>query len=81
MVAAILWTEKRAYRVAVTIDDTHASGKGLKALYKGYEAAVSGEIGRRRAEAFQVQDLRPWFETIASKATAIIDAKEAATNV
>ena len=29
VVAAILWTEKRAYRVAVTIDDTHASEKGL----------------------------------------------------
>ena len=81
VVAAILWAEKRAYRVAVTIDDTHSSENGLKALYKGYEAAVSGEIGRRRAEAFQVQDLRPWFETIALKATAIIDAEEAAVNV
>jgi hypothetical protein len=81
VVAAILWTEKRTYRVAVTIDDKHASAKGLKALYKGYEAAVSGEIGRRRAEAFQVQDLRPWFETIAVKATAIINAEEAAINV
>lgn len=81
VVAAILWTEKRAYRVAVTIDNTHASAKGLQALYKGYEAAVSGEIGRRRAEAFQVQDLRPWFESIAVKATAIIDAEEAAINV
>ncbi|TDL79741.1 hypothetical protein E2L08_08435 [Palleronia sediminis] len=81
VVAAILWTEKRAYRVAVTIDDTHASEKGLKALYKGYETAVSGEIGRRRAETFQVQDLRPWFESIAVKATAIINAEEAAINV
>ena len=81
VVAAILWTEKRAYRVAVTIDDTHASKKGLKALYKGYEGAVSGEIDRRRAEAFPVQDLRPWFESIAVKATAIIDAEEAAINV
>lgn len=81
VVAAILWTEKRAYRVAVTIDDTHASEKGLKALYKGYEAAVSGAIDRRRAEAFQVQNLRPWFENIAVRATAIIDAEEAAINV
>lgn len=81
VVAAILWTEKRAYRVAVTINDTHASALGLKALYKGYEAAVSGQIGRRRAEAFQVQNLRPWFENIAVKATAIIDAEEAIISV
>lgn len=81
VVAAILWTEKRAYRVAVTIDGTHASSKGLKALYKGYEAVVVGEIGRRRAEAFQVQDLRPWFENIAVKATSIIDAEEVDINV
>lgn len=81
VVAAILWTEKRAYRVAVTIDDKHASAEGLKALYKGYEEVVSGETGRRRAEAFQVQGLRPWFEYIAAKATAIINAEEAAINV
>lgn len=81
VVAAILWTQKRAYRVAVTIGNTHASAKGLKALYKGYEEAVSGEIGRRRAEAFQVLNLRPWFESIAIRATAIIDAEEAAINV
>lgn len=81
VVAAILWTEKRAYRVAVTIDDTHASEKGLTALYKGYKTVVSGAIDRRRAEAFQVQNLRPWFESIAVRATAIIDAEEAAINV
>lgn len=81
VVAAIFWNEKRAYRVAVTIDDKHSSAEGRKALYKGYEAAVSGEVGRRRAEAFQVQDLRPWFDSLAAKATANIDAEEAAINV
>lgn len=80
-VAAILWNEKRAYRVAVTVDDTHASDKGLKALYKGYEVAVAGEVNRRRAEAFQVQNLRPWFERIAAKASVIIDTEEATINV
>lgn len=81
MVAAILWKEKRAYRVAVTIDDTHSSAEGRKALYKGYETAVGGEIDRRRAEVFEVRDLRPWFDALAAKATKIIDADEAALDV
>jgi len=81
VVAAILWEEKRSYRVAVTIEAKHASAKGLKALYKGYDVAVSGKISRRRAEAFQITDLRPWFERIAAKATAIINSVEADTNV
>ena len=81
IVAAILWKEKRAYRVAVTINDKHGSVEGRKALYKGYEEAVSGEIDRRRAEVFEVRDLRPWFDNLAAKATAIIDAEEAAIDV
>lgn len=78
VVAAILWTEKRAYRVAVTIDNQHGSSEGRKALYKGYESAVVGDVSRRRAEAFEVQNLRPWFDNLSAKATAIIDAEEAA---
>lgn len=81
MVAAILWEEKRAYRVVVTIDDEHGSAEGRKALYEGYEAAVSGKAERRRAEAFYVADLRPWFDDLAVKVIAVIDAEEAAINV
>ena len=32
-VADILWKEKRAYRVAVTVSDKHASKNGRKCLY------------------------------------------------
>lgn len=81
VVAAILWADKRAYRVAVTIDEEHSSSEGRKALYKGYEAAVAGDVSRRRAEAFEVQNMRPWFASLAAKATAIIDAEEAVINV
>lgn len=81
MVAAILWKEKRAYRVAVTVDDTHSSAEGRKALYKGYETAVGGEVDRRRAEIFEVRDLRPWFDGLAAKATAVIDAEEVTIDV
>ncbi len=81
VVVAILWSEKRAYRVAVTVDENHISNEGRKALYKGYEKAVLGEIGRRRAEAFHVKDFRDWFDQIALKAISIIDAEEAGANV
>jgi len=81
VVAAILWTEKRAYRVAVTIDDKHTSRKGRKALYKGYEKQVLGKVGRRRAETLHVKHLREWFNCIALKATAVIDAEESADDV
>ena len=81
VVAALLWEEKRAYRVAVTINASNASQAGLKKLYKGYEGAVSGDINRRRVEAFQVDALRSWFEDIAIKATKIINAQEVASNV
>ena len=63
------------------MDDKHTTAAGRKKLYEGYEKAVIGEIGRRRAEAFHVQDLRPWFEGMALKAIAVIDAEEAAALV
>ena len=65
----------------MTVDQNHISDEGRKALFKGYEKAVLGGIGRRRAEAFHVKDFRDWFDQIALKAISIIDAEEAAANV
>ncbi len=33
----MLWNEKRAYHVAVTVGDKYASAKGRKGLFKGYD--------------------------------------------
>jgi len=80
-VANILWQNKRAYRVAVTVGDAHSTKQGRKILYKGYEAAVPGEVARRRAETLYVPDVRTWFAQIADKARAVIDAEEVKSNV
>lgn len=80
-VADILWEEKRAYRVAVTVGDAYASAKGRKRLFKGYERKVLGDVGRRRAETLVLEDVRIWLDDISEKAHAAIDAAEAATLV
>ncbi|MEE4212808.1 MAG: hypothetical protein V2I43_26480 [Parvularcula sp.] len=80
-VADILWSEKRAYRVAVTLGEKHASAKGRKGLFKGYEKPVLGDVARRRAETLVVEDVRSWIDCIAAKALAEIDRAEATANV
>tara|TARA_R110000850_G_scaffold226105_2_gene351430 strand:+ start:1377 stop:2165 length:789 start_codon:yes stop_codon:yes gene_type:complete len=76
-VASILWGDKRAYRVAVTVGDQHSTKEGRKKLYKGYEAVVSGDVGKRRAATLHIPNIRTWFSQIAEKASEVIDAEEA----
>lgn len=80
-VADILWSEKRAYRVAVTVGKKHASAKGRKGLFKGYEKSVLGEVTRRRAETLVVENVRKWIHCIAERALAEIDSAEATADV
>ncbi len=80
-VADILWGEKRAYRVAVTVGDKYASEKGRQRLFKGYEKAVLGSVVRRRAETLVLEDVRNWIDEIAEKALEVIDAAEAVADV
>lgn len=75
-VADILWKEKRAYRVAVTVGEKHASPKGRKRLFKGYEDKVSGDVDRRRAETLVLDDVREWLDDIAEKALVAINDAE-----
>lgn len=75
-VADILWKEKRAYRVAVTVGEKHASLKGRKRLFKGYEGKVSGDTERRRAETLVLDDVREWLDGIAEQAHAAINKAE-----
>jgi len=80
-VANILWQNKRAYRIAVTVGDKHASSKGRKRLFKNYELSVGGGVSRRRAETLHLKDVRDWIDGIAAKAVAIIDAAEGDAHV
>lgn len=67
-VRQILWNEARAFRVAITVNDNHNDTDGRKRLFKGYRKVVSGDVSRRRAETFHLDDLRSWMRRIAKKA-------------
>lgn len=77
-VAQMLWKEARAYRVSITVGDTHADEAGREKLFEGYEDKVHGEINRRRAETLHVQDLRVWMDDIAEQALGVLEELEAA---
>ena len=80
-VANILWQDKRAYRVAITVGESHSTAPGRKRLFKDYETTVFGDTARRRAETLVLEDVRDWLETLATKVIAVIDAAEAESYV
>lgn len=80
-VASILWQDKRAYRVAITVSDPHSTTAGRKRLFKDYETTVLGDTVRRRAETFFLKDVRGWLDSVAEKAIAVVEAAEAETHV
>lgn len=67
-VQKIFWSQARAYRVSITVDDSHNDANGRKLLFKGYSEIVSGNVSRRCAETLYVGDLRSWMERLAKKA-------------
>lgn len=73
IVENILWHEKRAYRVAVTVGDKHAAQPAR--LFKGYETSVDGPVSRRRVELMPLADLRAWMDKLAEKALDAIDSR------
>jgi hypothetical protein len=50
-IANVLWNKARAYRVSITISDTHNSNIGRARLFKNYEKFVGDAVIRRRAES------------------------------
>ena len=72
------WNQARAYRVAITVDDTHADADGRRRLFRGYHEVVSGDVSRRRAETLCLDDLRSWMESIAAMALNAAERRAAA---
>ncbi|WP_395313312.1 hypothetical protein V1603_23025 [Enterobacter sp. ECC-219] len=81
IVASILWQDKRAYRVAITVGKTHSTAAGRKRLFEHYDEKVQGDIVRRRADTLYLADVRSWIASISDKAIVAIDAAEAESNV
>ena len=70
---SILWDEKRAYRVAVTVGKNHTTKRAQANLLRGYDQSVSGDVLRRRVELMPLDNLRPWLQDLANKALVTID--------
>ncbi|HCR3550864.1 TPA: hypothetical protein ACKRHO_003340 [Morganella morganii] len=81
IVAEILWNEKRAYRIAITVDDTHSTKAGLRNLFKGYDVFVAGDWGKRRGDILHQNNFRNWIDTLSQKAIEIINMEESYSNV
>lgn len=73
-VADLMWTNVRRYRLSITAENS--TDKSQAKLFKGYEENVPGGIERRRAEVFEIVELRKWMDTLANlaiqKAEALI---------
>lgn len=65
-VQEIAWKEARRYRVAITVDKSHATAEPRMALFKDFDSYAPGDTSRRRAETMHVPDLRPWMEAFAN---------------
>jgi hypothetical protein len=81
VVAQILWDEKRAYRIAVTVEDSNATEEGLQKLFKDYDVSVTGDRSKRRGDILNKSSFRSWIEQLSQKAIAIIDKEESKSNV
>lgn len=71
-IETILWGQARHYRVSITAGESHQDDEGRKRLFKGYDGVVTGPLGRRRAEAVFIPDLRNWMGGLADRAITFI---------
>lgn len=72
-IEAILWSDVRRYRLAVTIDVDHADDAGRAGLFKGFDGVAPGDRDRRRGETFLAPNLRPWMQHLAERSIAAVD--------
>lgn len=64
----VLWKAVRHYRVSVTAGATHREDPGRRRLFSGYNTVAKGPLKRRSGEVFNISDLRPWMDALATKA-------------
>ncbi len=69
----ILWKEARAYRVSITVGDTHTTHTARAGLFSGYDAQAPGPVTKRRAETIYFPDMRQWMESFSTKVEAKIN--------
>ena len=75
-VAQILWGQVKKYRLSIT--DVTSTNVSQASLLAGYADCVPGHASRRRAEVFEVSDVRAWMADLAL--LAIAEAQALATS-
>ncbi|MCW0389922.1 hypothetical protein [Xanthomonas sacchari] len=70
----IIWRDNKHYRLSITIGQTHSSPEGWARLFADYEDVAPGDLARRRAETWTVDNLRPWLHDLAERAKAKIQS-------
>ncbi|BDI04738.1 hypothetical protein [Sphaerotilus microaerophilus] len=73
-VAEVMWKQVRRYRLSITDDES--TDQSQASLFKGYEKWVPGGVERRRAEVFEVLNLRQWMDDLAKLAVEKAKAME-----
>lgn len=71
-ISKVVWKTSRRYRISITADKSTLDSR--KRLFKGYELTVPGGNERRRAEVFEIADMRQWMNQLATKAIAKVKA-------
>lgn len=71
-VADVMWNQVRRYRLSIT--DKQSTDQSQANLFKGYEEKVPGGVERRRAEVFEVLNLRQWMDDLAKLAITKAEA-------
>jgi hypothetical protein len=78
--ATVLDINYRRYRAALTVTSKNDSEDRRKALFKGYDKLAKIKASQRLGATFVVDNqLRDWFEALASRAIAFLDTFEEET--
>jgi hypothetical protein len=71
----VLWNQVRRYRISITVGDAHASERGRRRLFSGYDTIASGEAHRRRAETIYISNMRAWMQALAQQAIIAVQVE------
>ena len=63
----VMWNRDRGYRVSLTTTGIEPNMKSRKKLFKDFDDTIPGPASLRRAEMFQVDDLRGWMDSFSVK--------------
>lgn len=64
------------YRIGVTRQDGSEDMEGRKALYKGYDDVVNGDVTRRNAASVNLNDIREWMDAFSKMVVKELELKK-----